>query len=241
MNCTQSLAAGIGVGALAMYLLDPDRGNRRRAILGDKIISTVHDTADVLEDAITDARNRGYGLIAEVKGRFRHDEDIPEQKLVARIRSRMGRVISHPHSVHVTCENGCVTLTGSILKSEVPRLLSVIEGIPGVQDVECRLSVSETRGNVPGLQGGVPREETFEFLQSNWSPAARLLAGTLGGALAVTGSARRDGFGGVLALSGLALLVRSITNMDLARLVGTGVAHLGIEIEKTPQIAVPAD
>ena len=33
---------GLGFGAALMYMFDPDRGSRRRALLSDKIVSTAN-------------------------------------------------------------------------------------------------------------------------------------------------------------------------------------------------------
>ena len=53
-----------------------------------------------------------------------------------------------------------------------------------------------TADNYPALQGGRERQGSrFEFFQDNWSPAARFLAGALGGALAAYGGKRRNALG----------------------------------------------
>ena len=61
------LLAGLGLGALIMYLSDPQAGRRRRARLVDQYEHTsrkVHRGADVV---IRDARNRAHGFVATAK------------------------------------------------------------------------------------------------------------------------------------------------------------------------------
>ncbi len=45
---TIALLSGIGVGAALMYVLDPDRGRRRRALARDKAVSIAGKTGDLV-------------------------------------------------------------------------------------------------------------------------------------------------------------------------------------------------
>ena len=97
-------------------------------------------------------------------------------------------------------------------------------------------------GDVPGLQGGAaapaPR---FELFQANWSPAWRLLAGTVGAGLMSYGLRRRGAIGGALALVGGGLFARSISNVEMKRLLGIGSARQGFDVEKTFEVQAPVD
>lgn len=147
-----------------------------------------------------------------------------------RVRSKIGRIVSHPSAIEVTAENGNTTLSGPVLASEVPHLLSCVKWIGGVKDVNNNLEVHETAGNHPALQGGSARHGgRFELFQENWSPTARLLAGAAGASLAVYGGTRRNALGAGLGAAGLLLTTRAITNTDFSHLASqaTNKLHLG--------------
>jgi len=59
-----SAAIGLGVGALAMYLLDPDNGKHRRSRIGkaasdagDKAVKTITGTAERVSDSVGEGAN----------------------------------------------------------------------------------------------------------------------------------------------------------------------------------------
>src|SRR5947208_221441 len=54
--------AGVGVGMLIEYLLDPDRGRARRARIRDKSAHTTRRMSGGLSGMSQDAANRGRGL-----------------------------------------------------------------------------------------------------------------------------------------------------------------------------------
>jgi gas vesicle protein len=61
-------AVGAGVGALAMFIFDPDNGRRRRALARDKVVHFGRETVDAVEGAARDLRNRAQGVAAEARG-----------------------------------------------------------------------------------------------------------------------------------------------------------------------------
>src|SRR6266508_5057037 len=90
MNKGVTLAIGMAVGARLMYLLDPDRGRRRRALLRDMVIHGAHKAGDALETATADLGHRAAGLVAETRARFQKEE-VSDQVLVERVRAKIGR------------------------------------------------------------------------------------------------------------------------------------------------------
>jgi osmotically-inducible protein OsmY len=136
-----------------MYMLDPDRGRRRRALVRDKLVSAANKTPDAIGAAARDLSNRARGLAAQVGSAFAGDDDVSDEVLAARVRSKLGRVVSHPSAIEVVADQGRVRLGGPVLAGEVDDLLACVSAVPGVSDVENQLEVHAQAGNVPGLQG----------------------------------------------------------------------------------------
>ena len=219
MNKGLTFGVGLGLGTGLMYLLDPDRGRRRRALLRDKGAWAARKTGDCLRVTARDLRNRTQGIT------HLHfsSEPVDDRKVAERVRSKLGRVVSHPSAIQVDAQNGAVTLSGPILVEEMPELLSCVNGVRGVNQVINNLEAHEQPDNHPALQGGRERQGAhFEFFQENWSPAARVLAGAAGASLAAYGGVRRDALGAGLGTAGLLLLTRGITNTGMKRLAGFG-------------------
>lgn len=222
MNKGLALGAGVGIGSGLMFLLDPDRGKRRRALLRDKVVWAARKTGECVEVTGRDLRNRTEGIVSGVQSRF-SSQPVDDTKLVERVRSKLGRIVSHPGAIAVTAQNGTVTLNGPILTHEVPELLACANSVAGVNEVINNLETHEEAENHPALQGGGHEiGNRFEFFQENWSPAARLVAGAAGASLALYGGKRQDALGAGLGAAGLLLLARGITNTGLKSLVGFG-------------------
>lgn len=194
----------VGLGAGLMFYADPERGRRRRALVRGRLVRTWHDLEHVLGMASRDLANRTRGLWAGARSlpsRFA-GVHVPDEVLVARVRSKLGRYVSHPRAIGVSSYQGRVTLRGPILADEVDGLLAAVFRVPGVAGVTYRLDAHERPGDISGLQGGRPRTGPPSRLsQTLGSPAARLTAGAAGGLLLTAGLLRR-GRGG-LALGAL--------------------------------------
>lgn len=61
---------GAALGALAMFLLDPDKGRRRRALAGDKMYSAAVKARKRINAKSRDLSNRAKGLQAEIDHLF---------------------------------------------------------------------------------------------------------------------------------------------------------------------------
>jgi hypothetical protein len=66
------LLGGIALGALGMYLLDPEQGNRRRALARDKMVSAAVTTRKAVDAQTRDLANRAEGVVAEVGSALPH-------------------------------------------------------------------------------------------------------------------------------------------------------------------------
>lgn len=222
MNKGLALGAGVGLGSGLMFLLDPDRGKRRRALLRDKFVWAARKTGEGVNVTARDLRNRTHGIMSDVQSRF-SSHPIDDTKLVERVRAKVGRIVSHPRAIDVTAQDGKVILSGPILTYEVPEILACVNSVSGVNEVINNMEMHEEADNHPSLQGGRERPGyRFEFFQENWSPAARLVAGAAGASLALYGGKRQDALGAGLGAAGLLLLTRGITNTGLKSLAGFG-------------------
>ena len=148
-----TFAAGLGIGTGLMFLLDPDRGKRRRALLRDKMVWASRKMAEGCQGTTLDLRNRAQGVIHEVRSHF-SSAPVDDATLIERVRSKLGRVVSHPGAIHVTVQNGIVTFSGSILAGETTKLLKTVKRIPGVKEVATYLETHVEPKGQPALQGG---------------------------------------------------------------------------------------
>jgi len=214
--------SGVGFGAGFMYVFDPDRGKRRRALILDQAVHAANTTSEAMRVVSRDASNRTRGVVASMQSWLSRGS-VSDEVLEERIRSRLGMVARHPGSIEVSVKDGQVTLRGPVLADEVDYLLRRVSRVSGVTNVLSQLDVHQEAGDVPGLQGGPSeprRGEQFELMQVSWSPTVRFLMGMAGGALAIYGAAERTLYGATLTAVGLALLSRGLTNWELSRLIG---------------------
>lgn len=241
MSRPTSLIGAAGLGAGLMYLFDPERGRRRRALIHDKVVHLTHQVEDAVDVTVTDLGHRVRGLFAEVRGAFAPDR-ADDQVLVERVRSSIGRVVRHPGAILVDVEGGRVTLRGPVLADEVDRLIGRVQAVRGVREVTSSLEVHQEPGDVPGLQGHPePSDERPEPLQAYWSPTMRLIGGLIGSGLAVYGASHRGLAGAVAGGVGLGLLARAVTNLESHRLIGIGAGRRAVDVQKTITVRAPVE
>jgi hypothetical protein len=243
MNGMTRLIGAAAAGAAGMYLLDPDRGRRRRALARDKVISAVHQLGDASQTTARDLANRARGTAARLRS-LALRRPVSDRQIAERVRSTLGFVLRHPRAVDVSVEDGRVILAGPILADEENRLLTGVASIGGVRSIDNRLRVHREPGTEPGLQGEPARPRrgrAFPMMQRVWSPTTRLFAMTTGASLAVWGLRRAGPDGLTAALGGLALFLRGATNLELKRIVGVGAGHQAVTLQKTVNINAPVE
>jgi osmotically-inducible protein OsmY len=152
-----------------MYVLDPERGKRRRALVRDKAVRAANKASDRFEARSRDLKNRARGAAHELKARTRK-EDVEDPVLEERVRAELGRVVSNPGSVEVAATAGTVILSGSVRTSELDDLLSAVRGVPGVADVENRLEMDESAGEIDTLHGERAPRSKKERVLDRWEP-----------------------------------------------------------------------
>jgi len=226
-----TVLSAAALGAAAMYLFDPDKGRRRRALGRDKIRSVVGDARNFVNVAARDANYRWRGVRALARRRFRREHAPDDLMLIERVRARMGRVVSHPHAIQVGANDGRVTLSGPILAREVEPLLDTVRSVWGVQSVDDHLVAHETPEHIPSLQGGTEREQRAEIRQENWAPSLRMAAIVGGTLLAVCAMRNRSLSGIMLTAIGVGLAARGATNVPLIR----GAGNASVDTLARPQ------
>ncbi len=148
-----ALTAGLGLGAGAMYLCDPDRGRSRRSKLMGEAVGLLHRDENKLKKRGKDLLNKARGMVAEAVAALTPEEEATDQVLTERVRSRIGHVVPAPHDIQVHVRKSVVTLEGRLTHADRRRLIEEVEAISGVARVEDHLG-PRTRFS-PGLLIGL--------------------------------------------------------------------------------------
>lgn len=226
---------GLGLGAGIMYFFDPDRGRRRRALVRDQAIATVNDLGDLVDKASRDMSNRAYGLVAEMQAMWTN-EPVSDEVLKARVRAKIGHVVSHAGAIEVSVRSGRVTLSGPILSFEVAPLMAALATVPGVLAVDNQLEPHASAENISALQGW-SRTSGQQYL----TPTSRLLLTTAGGIMALYGSRRGGLLGMALSAGGVGLCLRGIANPMGGGSTSMAGGRQGIHIQKSITIDAPIE
>jgi hypothetical protein len=186
MNKGVIALAGLGLGAGLMYFADPQKGKGRRARLRDTAVHGSHTLKDAAGAASRDTEHRLAGIAARARAAVAHRPAPNDDVLAARVRSRLGRLVSHPGAIEVKAASGRVALTGPVFEAELNQLLHGVRAVDGVIEIENLLESHADAADIPALQGAGPLE--FRALPPawiRWTPATRVLAGAAGLALAL--------------------------------------------------------
>jgi hypothetical protein len=183
-----ALLAGTGLGALLMFIADPNRGARRRAMVRAKAVRGARVSGRVVAATATDLANRTRGVAANVWGTIR-PEPVDDARLVERVRAALGHVCSHPRAIGVEAVDGGITLRGDVLASEADGVLAAVGSVRGVYEVVDSLEKHAT-ADAPSLQGrGRTGQPSLNLVQRGWAPATRTLVGMAAVAAAAFGVA----------------------------------------------------
>ena len=133
---------GVGVGALAMYFLDPTSGSARRSAARSKAVKAGRDTGAVVQGRARAMASRAKALAEQSLARF--DSTAPSDDVLAqRVRTSLGRVISHPRLISISAQAGVVTLSGTVSEEESIGLSAAVRGVDGVKDLVDQTTVRE--------------------------------------------------------------------------------------------------
>ncbi|MGC8550668.1 MAG: SRPBCC family protein [Acidobacteriaceae bacterium] len=237
MNRWRSELTLAGLGAFAMYLLDPDRGKQRRARVKDAVVHTGYEAKTFSGRFQRDAANRVAGTIAGAEKMLQWETpEVSDEVLLQRVRSAVGRSVSHARALDVKCKDGAVELSGWVMMYEVDDLVRAVRRVPGVKSASAFLHVANRPGKISALQGG-RRLRVAGLWRNRWSPTARVMAGSYGLSLLTYGLTKRGVMGRISAVAGALLTARAVWNRPMAEMAGVG-DEAGIHIEKTMRILV---
>lgn len=132
------------MGASFAYFFDNKRGHSRRVIARDKAKHYINKTSFQSIKIMKDLFNRSKGLFFRMEAKLMSPPTVMDDILVARVRSKIGRVASHPHSIEVKAHDGIVTLQGNCYPYELEDVVRVAQNTRGVRNVKNQLSYAPT-------------------------------------------------------------------------------------------------
>ena len=140
MRLRGEFLVGAMIGAAVMYLLDPQGGARRRALITDKAAHARTRAADRLGGRARDLQNRSRGIIAGARSRL-HADEVSDDVLEARVRSELGHAIDYAGSITVVAQDGKVMVGGPVVQRDADRVLETVRKVRGVRAVENQLEL----------------------------------------------------------------------------------------------------
>jgi osmotically-inducible protein OsmY len=131
------LGLGIGIGAAAGYLGDPDMGRARRTQLQQKAQSRANDAADQAVDGVRDTAQRAVGGATDAIPEFTQPSDAV---LLERVRSEAIGPSDVPNAQLVTTVvDGIVELRGKVdtlpQREALLRSVAAVDGVREVRDL----------------------------------------------------------------------------------------------------------
>ena len=145
-----ALFVGAGIGATLMFMLDPGRGARRRALVRDKTTKIFRRSGRAIHDRTQDIGNRLSGTVHEIRAKSASPPT--DDQLEERVRAELGHKVEHAKSIEVIVDEGFVTLRGNVLRDELEDVLSAVRDVPGVRKVHSEMQIRSDPGDIPSLQ-----------------------------------------------------------------------------------------
>ena len=153
---------GLLMGAAAMYLLDAEHGEERRA----GVVRRVQQYRDEVERTIDREGERAWAHLrgtAHAALRGVRERLIPDETIRREIQARLEDVLLFEEAaqLHVAVRRGGVLLEGTIAQDRLNRLLGRVATVPGVRRLDNRLVVqapTTRRGGHGGAAADPPRE-----------------------------------------------------------------------------------
>lgn len=144
LTCIGGIAISAALGAGLMFLFDPATGYRRRAAARRLLMKWGERGTDTVAGSGLDSGpsigDRSRNLAAAVRARLqRHRDD--GRTLEAKVRARIGRVVTNPGAIAVIADGSRVTLRGAVPPDELDDVLDEVASVDGVREVYNLLQV----------------------------------------------------------------------------------------------------
>jgi len=138
-----ALLLGLGAGIALMFLLDPDNGRRRRAVVQDRSLHYARQAAHQRDVLARRVLGHIRGAIAAIRHQVEPAEPVEDAILLERVRAAMGHVVPDPHGVDIRVRCGTVILKGPANAGQIEELVACAQHVRGVREVENRLSPND--------------------------------------------------------------------------------------------------
>jgi hypothetical protein len=142
-----TVVCAAGLGAAIMYLLDPDNGARRRALVKDKSTHYARLAQQKQDALVRETLHHVQGALATIRSRITPPEPVDDAVLIERVRAALGHVVRDATAIDVRVREGTVTLKGPVTQDEMAEIVACAERVRGVQQVDNRLSPNSMGGN----------------------------------------------------------------------------------------------
>jgi hypothetical protein len=219
MRYARGFIQGATLGAGLMFLLDPRQGGARRALVRDKAIRASGELEYSARVGARDLLHRIEGKIATLSSQ--PERTVSDDVLVARVRSRLGHICSHPHAVEVIAKgDGEIELKGAMLASEKAQVLAMLERTRGVRKIDVDLKVDD-QADIRPLQSSHARTLRPSFVRMG-TPSTRLIIGVSAAALAIVSLFKGHPIGFLLGGAGALRMAKSISQRNRPPRIGAG-------------------
>ena len=139
-SAVAAVAAGVVIGAIATYFLDPTAGRRRRHTVRDRALSRLRRGERRAMTRARRAESHAVGIARRTVNprRFRRREPLDDVTLAHKVESELARRAGVPKGeVIVNAEDGVVFLRGVVeQQDDIDRLEAATRRIADVLDVE---------------------------------------------------------------------------------------------------------
>jgi hypothetical protein len=143
---TACALGAMALGAGLVWMFDPRLGRSRRAWLRDKSVRLCNETGDFFRRSGRTIADHMRGTAAGTRSMLtRRQEPVSDEKLSARVRSELGRIVPNMHGITVTARDGLITLGGSTDPDRIDAIVRCAVGVPGVRSVENQLGGGQKR------------------------------------------------------------------------------------------------